>query len=92
MCDPVSIGLGIGSLVLSQALKPSMPKTPDIPAVKPVPEAQADKAPTYDALKANRTNTARGSGFSTADSTLLTGPAGVDPNALNLGKSVLLGN
>lgn len=56
-------------------------------ANKPPPKAQSAKTPDLPAINAaNMAANSKGNA-----STFLTGPAGVDPSSLNLGKNTLLG-
>ncbi len=61
------------------------------PPAPPAPPPEAAKAPDSDQVKAR--NKARMTGGMDAgpNSTMLTGPDGVDPNSLELGKNSLLG-
>lgn len=97
MCDPVSIITSVVGAVASGAAnavfnKPSAPAAPPVQAAAPPP--QASKRPD---AGAGRTSGAPGGaggpgGFASGvGSTLLTGPSGVAPGLLNLGKSTLLG-
>lgn len=68
--------------------KDTQPETP-APAA-PVPPPQKSKAPSTTAQRNANATTENAQGAT--PSTLLTGPAGVDPNALQLGKNTLLGS
>lgn len=78
------------------ALKALTQKAPKAPAVKPLtaadkPPAQA-KAPDRPAISAaNKAAAGPGGAMSGNSGTFLTGPSGVDPSTLVLGKSTLLG-
>lgn len=96
MCDPVSIITSVVGAVASGAAnaifnKPSAPSAPPVQAAAPPP--QASKRPDANAARTGAPGGAGGPGgfASGVGSTLLTGPAGVAPGALNLGKSTLLG-
>ena len=57
-----------------------------------VAKAPATPAPSKSAAGANADGTSRDMGnIGASGNTMLTGPAGVDPNELKLGKSTLLG-
>lgn len=65
--------------------------TPTIPAPEPAkPPPQEAKAPDYQAVKKRVEGAVKGPGVGVG-STMLTGPAGIDPGLLNLGKTKLLG-
>jgi hypothetical protein len=80
-----------GGAALSTVMAPKMP-TPQIPdAVKP-PASQATKAPERAAsVTANAAAASPGGALGGNSSTFLTGPSGIDPSMLNLGKNKLLG-
>lgn len=95
MCDMVTALTSIGGMIFSKMMAPDAPKAPKVSAPRPVeqtqPGQQSAKAPDVDTLRAQNAARAKGSGYTTNQSTLLTGPAGEDESALNLGKSTLLG-
>ncbi|OZI23741.1 hypothetical protein CAL26_09940 [Bordetella genomosp. 9] len=88
-------GVNLGD-TLSNAIDPghlftkdsSQPATPAPTA--PTPPPQKSKAPT--AAQFRDANSATENTQGGTPSTLLTGPTGVDPNALQLGKNTLLGS
>ena len=94
---PLLAGLA-GGYVLTQIMKP--PKMPEQqmlgmpeqnPAQPATPATQAEQKPDYNrALGKNKANEAKGPSAGPA-STFLTGPMGVDPSQLNLGRNMLLG-
>ena len=84
MCDPVTATVAVVGAATAMSSKPKMPAMPD-----PVQPAQQAKRPT-DQRTGPRAGTQQG-GMPAPQSTLLTGPGGVDPGMLQLGKSTLLG-
>lgn len=78
MCDPVT--LAVGSMAASTIMT-AMQKPPAMPAQVKPPEQQQAKAP----------QAAGGGGPVGVSSTMLTGPQGVDPSTLLLGKPKLTG-
>ena len=82
-----------GTAMAASKLMKGAPKAPE---VKPLtaadkPPAQA-KAPDRPAIsKANATAAGPGGAMSGNSGTFLTGPSGVDPSTLNLGRNTLLG-
>lgn len=82
----------VGGMALSSAMSPKMP-TPQVPdPVKPPQASQASKAPDRAPMvAANKAAAGPGGALSGNIGTFLTGPAGIDPSTLNLGKNVLLG-
>lgn len=85
MCDPVTATVAVVGAATAMSNKPKMPAMPD-----PVQPAQQAKRPT-DQRTGPRAGTTQQSGMPSPQSTLLTGPTGVDPGMLQLGKSTLLG-
>lgn len=69
----------------------SSPSMPAMPAPVTEPPKQAEKAPSTDVLRAKNKNRMTGGMDAGPNTTFLTGPAGIDPNALALGKTTLLG-
>ncbi len=65
----------------------NQPQMPNVPAVAP---PQAAKAPNVQGIVGGLQGQGQGGGPGLAQ-TFLTGPSGVDPNALKLGKPTLLG-
>lgn len=87
MCDPVTATTAaFGSL----AAMSQMPKPPQMAAPEPIQQAQQAKRPT-DQRTGPRAGTTQQGGMPAPQSTLLTGPTGVDPGMLQLGRSTLLG-
>lgn len=79
----------IGSVV-QQAFAPKAPSAPSAPSAPTMP--QANKAPDEQARRASAQAAGAAPGMGGgAPSTMLTGPGGVAPGALNLGKNTLLG-
>jgi hypothetical protein len=66
-----------------------MPAVSAPPAIEP--PKQAEKAPGSDVLRAKNKTRMSGGMDGGTNTTFLTGPTGVDPNALALGKTTLLG-
>jgi hypothetical protein len=75
----------------ASAIKSLTTKAPKAPTIQPL--TAADKPPaaakTPDRPMISKANAAAGAGG--PSSTFLTGPSGVDPSTLNLGKNTLLG-
>lgn len=68
------------------------PAQPSItPPPPPEPPKQAEKAPDAEVARAKNKNAMAGGMSAGPNSTLLTGPGGVDPASLTVGKSTLLG-
>lgn len=84
MCDPISAGVALASLAATKVLAPEMPTPPTPEAPKPPPQGakQADQSAVRGAATA---------GGGSGSSTMLTGPGGVAPNLLSIGKNTLLG-
>lgn len=84
------------ALMAATAVKSLTQKAPKAPEVKPLtaadkPPAKA-KAPDRPAIgKANAAAAGPGGAMSGNSGTFLTGPSGVDPSTLNLGRNTLLG-
>jgi hypothetical protein len=93
MCEPTTIAYGVAALAGGYLAAKSM--APDIPqpqATSPTapPSKQANgKQPDTKAMGAANAN-ASGVNAGPA-STFLTGPAGIDPSTLTLGRNTLLG-
>jgi hypothetical protein len=68
-------------------------KAPSAPPPPPPPEPpkQPEKAPDVEVARAKNKNAMAGGMSAGPNTTMLTGPDGVDPNALALGKNTLLG-
>jgi hypothetical protein len=87
----IASGLGAAGagLVGGQLLQPKI-KMPAIPTPEKPP--QATKAPNRTAiLTPNAAGSRPGGAFSGNSGTFLTGPSGIDPATLNLGRNTLLG-
>jgi len=94
MSGAISVGamaaMAAGALVVTQAMKPDMPKMPTAPTMPTMPQNAA--APQAKAFARNSAGGGVAGGMGGAPSgTLLTGPSGIDPNGLNLGNNMLLG-
>jgi hypothetical protein len=88
----IEVGLAaLGGLMASKMLAPAMAK-PTVTAPEPPPKpAQSTKAPDRVAITAANRDAAASGPMAGNSSTFLTGPSGIDPSTLNLGKNVLLG-
>lgn len=91
MCSVVaaaSLAGGLfGGALLGQAMKPKLPSPPEPP---PTASAQqAAKNPSWLGMRRQNAQQAANQGPA---STLLTGPRGIDPNTLTLGRTTLLGS
>jgi hypothetical protein len=82
----VALGLAGGALLGSMANKS---KTPPMQAATPPP--QASKAPDASTVAAGQAGTGQAGGAPGVAQTFLTGPGGIDPSLLQLGKQTLLG-
>lgn len=71
----------------SQQNKPQAPQAPQAPT----PPPQQAQAPQMQGIVAGLKGTGQAGGAGGVGSTFLTGPGGIDPNALKLGKTTLLG-
>lgn len=88
--DPISLALitsAVG-MVGASVLAPK-PKTPDIAASTPPP--QASQVPDANGVRTGQMGTGQGGGQPGVAQTFLTGAGGVDPSTLKLGKNTLLG-
>lgn len=72
-----------GAILATTAGKAKAPQLPATPQASQVPDANADLA--------KNAGTGQAGGDSGVAQTFLTGPGGIDPSLLNLGKSTLLG-
>jgi hypothetical protein len=94
MCEPTTmgaVGLGLlGGMAVAKSMTPDMPQqSPTAPASPPKPSPQSAKQPQVPALRAAN---AMQTGVNAApSSTFLTGPGGIDPKTLQLGRNTLLG-
>lgn len=87
MCDPVTATVAAVGAATAIATKPKMPQLPE---AEPIQQAQQAKRPN-DQRTGPRAGTTQQGGMPAPQSTLLTGPGGVDPSMLQLGRSTLLG-
>ncbi len=71
--------------------KSPSPPPPPPPPPPPEPAKQAEKAPDAEVARAKNKNAMAGGMNAGPNSTLLTGPGGVDPTSLSIGKNTLLG-
>ncbi len=71
------------------ALAPKVPETPPVQAPEAPPQSQAAQMPDQQLVRKRLQAAMLGAG---PLSTMLTGPRGVAPGTLNLGKSTLLGD
>jgi hypothetical protein len=78
----------IGLIAGSQSGKS---KTPPLQAATAPPESQAAKAPDASSIAAGQAGQGQAGGAPGVAQTFLTGPGGIDPSLLNLGKTTLLG-
>jgi hypothetical protein len=76
----------VGSFLSSQTNKP---KTPALE--QPAPPPQASKVPEASQVAAGQAGAGQAGGSPGVAQTFLTGPGGVDPSLLQLGKTTLLG-
>lgn len=72
-----------GGAAVSAANRPKTPNLPKMPQASQVPDANTDIT--------KNAGTGQAGGSPGVASTFLTGPGGIDPSLLNLGKSTLLG-
>lgn len=71
----------------------SATQTPDIPKpAAPTPLAQSAQVPDAAKVGGDMSGTGQAGGSPGVAQTMLTGPGGVDPNTLSLGKNTLLGS
>lgn len=83
------IGAGLAG---GMAISGMMPKPPKIDIPKPEKPPQASKTPDRSGVvQANAGAALPGGSLAGNSGTFLTGPSGIDPSALNLGKNTLLG-
>jgi len=99
MCSPEAAALATAAqpaviapiAAAGMALGALMPKVPNPPGGEPAgraPASQAERIPDQAGLRRQGAN----GGPAGAASTMLTGPGGVSPNLLSLGKNTLLGS
>lgn len=89
-----AVGAGLAAKQAAKALTPKMPdiKVPKPEAPPAESKSQAAKQPDRAAaVAANIAAAGPGGALSGNSATFLTGPSGVDPSTLNLGKNKLLG-
>ena len=79
----------VAAAVVGAALAPKPPKIPDAPP--PVQPPQASKAPDMGIIQKQLAGTGQAGGAPGIGQTMLTGPGGVNPGQLTLGKNTLLG-
>ena len=83
---------GVAGAVVSSVLAPDTNTSIPSPASPTaVPKSQAEQTPDANSVRQNQSGAAQGGGSPGVAGTFLTGSGGVDPNALKLGKSTLLG-
>lgn len=85
--DPLGTALGVSPALklFPQAAAAAGPVTPAASVAAP-PQSQASRQPDQSAARSAGARMAGGT-----SSTMLTGPGGVQPNLLNIGKNTLLG-
>lgn len=76
--------------VAAAALTPS-PKTPALQKPEAPPQPQAAKMPDASAIARGQAGAGQAGGSPGVAQTFLTGPGGIDPSLLQLGKTSLLG-
>lgn len=76
----------VGAAAGNMQQSPQMPNVPKLP-----PPPQPAKMPNMASLYAGMQGTGQAGGKAGPGQTFLTGPGGVDPNAMQLGKPTLLG-
>lgn len=85
------LGATLGSTLLGGQGEEKQPAQQAVQQTPTVPESQAAKAPTSTSIQQGVLGIGQAGGAPGAASTLLTGPGGIDPSKLNLGKNTLLG-
>ncbi len=78
------IAMGAAAYMASQ-------NKPQMPSLAPVTPPQAAKAPSVQGIVGGLQGQGQAGGGPGLAQTFLSGPSGVDPNALKLGKTTLLG-
>lgn len=78
----------VGAFIGSQTGKS---KTPAMQSAVAPPASQAAKAPDASSVAAGQAGAGQAGGAPGVAQTFLTGPGGIDPSLLNLGKTSLLG-
>lgn len=82
----------VGGMLLSGATsKPKAAPATQTAAAPPTPSAQAPKAPDVATIAAGQAGQGQAGGAPGVAQTFLTGPGGIDPSLLQLGKTTLLG-
>ena len=86
-------GLAGGVIVSALMPSPKAPKQQTLLAQQPAatPQGQAARAPDYNAMQSRNQQRESAGPMAGPSSTFLTGPAGVDPTKLKLGRTTLLG-
>jgi len=79
----------LAGVAINYMLAPKQPKIPD--PVAPPPPPQASQMPNMNVIQKQLAGAGQGGGAPGIGQTMLTGPGGVDPNQLTLGKNTLLG-
>lgn len=96
MCEPTTIAIAAGGLIAgmaaSSALSPKIPNIePTTPQAPPAPQQVAGaQSPRKPKTPGGSAGIAAGPSASPG-STMLTGPQGIDPSMLQLGRRTLLG-
>lgn len=84
------LGATIGSSLLGGQEQQQQPQQ-QLQQAPALPDQQAAKTPTSTSIQSGMIGTGQAGGAPGAASTLLTGPGGIDPKTLTLGKNTLLG-
>lgn len=93
MATGLAILEGIGAAVgIAGGIKALSAKQPNFQAPKPTQPPQAASAPSVQNVKGAQAGTGQAGGEPGSPSTFLTGPGGVSPMSLMLGKKTLLGS
>lgn len=87
MGEPITTAIAMAAV--GAALAPKPPKIPDAPT--PPPPPQAAKAPDLGVIQKQLAGAGQAGGAPGIGQTMLTGPGGVNPGQLTLGKNTLLG-
>lgn len=89
----IETAMMIGALAsAASSVKSLTTKSPKATVPEPEKPPQATKAPSREPMLAANTMAASPAGAMSGNSgTFLTGPSGVDPSSLNLGRNTLLG-
>jgi hypothetical protein len=81
----------MAGMVGGQLLGGRQQSQPQTQAATPPPQTQDAKAPDQATVRANNMGTGQAGGSPGVAQTMLTGPGGIDPKLLKLGKNTLLG-